>query len=61
MLGRGCNRSPEYSNKAAKAHRRVTRNAIEDVGVAKSGGWGLGQNCSDRGKKSQWMTDSDGN
>jgi hypothetical protein len=47
----------EYSNKAAKAHSRVTRNAIEDVGVAKSGGWGPGQNYSDRDKKSQGMTD----
>jgi hypothetical protein len=47
----------EYSNKAAKAHRRITRNAIEDVGVAKSDGLGPGQNYSDRDKKSQGMTD----
>jgi hypothetical protein len=46
----------EYSNKAAKAHSRVTRNAIEDVGDAKSGGLDPELNYSDLDKKSQGMT-----
>jgi hypothetical protein len=53
-----CNRSVECSG---DARHGLTRNASEDVGVAKGGGSERGLKHSDRSKKSQWMTDSDGN